>query len=273
MVLSLSTASIGPLLGKKSGAMSLLDLPKFAREHLGLNGLHITTDLLKGADRHEVATLRERADKAGCACLVLVETALQPFGDPDDSVGDRAIERTERVLDAAAILGCNAASVPLKSPNTPEAMEVTVERLQIAVERAERLEINLLVSPTDGLTGDPERVADLIKKVGRFRVMTMPDFQRAAAWPDPALYLRRVTPYAGAICASTVLFAEPEGDDDPYDTEHEAYDLLPIIETVRAVGFDGSLGLDYRGKGDIAMGLLRTKNAIEQVIEVLEATE
>ncbi|TVS08360.1 MAG: hypothetical protein EA423_01600 [Phycisphaerales bacterium] len=284
MLLTLSTACVRDLVmpkGRRKPEIQLLDLPAYANEQLGLHGLVVTTDLLKGADRARVEALRERADKAGCACLVLVESDPQPLADPNDDKGEKAIERTEKVISAAAILGCNAAAIEISGPDREDTFELAIDRLQIAVERAEKLEMNLLISPGPGLTADAERVTELIKRVARFRVMTYPDFQKAAESGDPVSYLRRLTPYAGAVCASTVEFApekEPDGGADDLlaalegldDPEHSAYDLNPMIEAVRAVGFDGSVALDYRGEGDVTLGLLKSRAAVEAALVAAE---
>ena len=58
---------------RKSGKpkLDLLDLPTYARNDLGLHGLNLSSELLAGVNRERLEKLRERADKAGCACLLL----------------------------------------------------------------------------------------------------------------------------------------------------------------------------------------------------------
>lgn len=283
MLLTLSTSSLRPLLAGRHPKLRLGDLPTYAREELGLHGLNLSTDLLKGASRETLEGLRERADKAACACLLLIESDPQPIASLNDSKGDNALERTERVLNAAHLLGCNAAAIRMTGEDSEEAFDLAIERLKMALDTAERLELNLLIAPEGGFTGDPERVTELIKKVGRFRLMTFPDFAAAAQSDDPAGYLRRLAPYAGAVGASTIRFAtEPAAREDedgmqawgdlaPDAVEHTGYDLRPMLDAVRSVGFDGSLGLDYRGEGDVTIGLLMSRAAIESAIEEAEA--
>lgn len=196
--------------------MDLADLPRFTREELGLRGLNLSTDLLAGADRARLEFLRERADKAGCACLLLIEPIAQPFGSAPEKAGADAIGRAHRVIEAAHVLGCNSVAFSVQSDEKPESINLVVARLKKVVERAERLEINVLLAPAVGLTSVPERLTDLIKKVGGFRIGTFPDFQAASASKDPVAYLRRLTPYAAVVSASTVQFAaEPMLDEAP----------------------------------------------------------
>src|SRR5262245_32639914 len=89
-----------------AGAMVLTDLPRHVRERLNLFGLNLSTDLLVGADHARLDRVREAADKASCPCLVLIESAPQPFADGDDDKGEAAVERMVRVVHAADRLGC-----------------------------------------------------------------------------------------------------------------------------------------------------------------------
>lgn len=215
MLMTLSASCLRPLLVARGSArptLALADLPSFTRQTLGLHGLNLSTDLLAGMHRSDLERLRERADKAGCACLVLIEPEPQAFGETSEACAEAAADRTRRVIEAGYVLGCSAVSVSCLGADDEGHFERTAERLKRIVQRAERLEINLLLSPREGLTQTPERITELIKKVGGFRVGTHPDFQAAAATADPSGYLRRLTPYASIVTAATVDFTpvEPE---------------------------------------------------------------
>ena len=217
MLLTLNASCLrGQLLGqpgKTPPSLALADLPQYTREVLGLGGLNLTTDLLVGADRRKLEAFRERADRAGCPCLLLIEAQAQNLGTTDAAAAEAAIERMHRVIQAAQILSCTAAALRVEAPDDDNAMQLVWQRLRKIVDRAERLELNLLVSPSKGLTSKPERMTDLIKKVGGFRIGTLPDFEyarEAAGSDDEAVtYLRRITPYASAVLASTLDFSEP----------------------------------------------------------------
>lgn len=273
MLLTLMATSLRPMLKAPKGAkpqLALMDLPKFARETLGLHGLNLSTDLLAGLKRAELEALRDRADRAGCACLTLVETEPQPLGDAADAPSAAAVERLQRVVQAAQLLGCNAVGVKAAGKDDPEVLQRTAQRLRPVVERAEKGEINVLISPTDGLTATPERVSELLKKVGGFRIGTMPDLQAAAASKDPVAYLRRLTPYASVLIASTVEFerAKAKGKDDAEaPMKHKTYDLEPLIGAVLSVGYEGTIALDYRGTGDATLGLVWSRRALERLLE------
>jgi hypothetical protein len=208
MILTLSARCLRSMLspsGKgKKPQLDLLDLPKFTRESLGLAGVNLSTDLLAGADRSRLESIRERADRASCACLLLIEPDAQNFGSHDEALVAAAVHRTTRVAEAAHILGCSSIAVRIKASDDDATLLRVAAGLKKVVERAEKLDINLLLAPEAGLTSRPERVTELLKKIGGFRVGTFPDFQAAAASGDAPGYLHRLTPYATSVCASTI---------------------------------------------------------------------
>ncbi|MBX3388668.1 MAG: hypothetical protein KF691_04355 [Phycisphaeraceae bacterium] len=216
MLLTLNASCLRSQLLPSSGnqpTLQLSDLPQYTREVLGLGGLNLSTDLLAGADRRKLEQLRERADRAGCPCLLLIETEPQKLATNDPQTTEAAINRMLRVIEAAQILSCTAAALRISADDSDSALQAVWPRLRKIVDRAERLELNLLVSPMKGLTARAERVTDMIKKVGGFRIGTLPDFQFAVestgSVEGAVTFLRRITPYASVVLASTTDFADP----------------------------------------------------------------
>jgi len=217
MLLTLHTDSVASMLRpSRKGAepkLALPDLPAYAKQTLDMFGLNITTDLLAGATRSALERLRERADKERCACLLLIEPEPLELGHESDKVGGAGVDRVRRVLSAASILGCNAIAVSVKSDDTEDFLDFTVDRFRQIVETADKLDMNVLIAPNKGLTEKPERVTELIKKIGGFRVGTFPDFKAAVDSGDPEAYLRKLVPYAPVLCATTIELTEPEIED------------------------------------------------------------
>lgn len=224
MLLTLSASCLKPLIRghapkddprAKSALLNVQDLPVYARETLGLVGLNLSTDLLVGADRRMLEAVRERADKAACTCLLLMEADAQELASEDPQIAAAAVARGERVVEAAHILGCSAASIPLAGADDQGAMDRAIERLKPIVARAEKRDLSLLISPGPGLTSRADRVTELLKRVGGFRIGTFPDFAFAANTADSAGYLHRLTPYATIVCASTLAFTLPGEEPKP----------------------------------------------------------
>lgn len=246
MLLTLHTNAVRSLVRPVKGepSVDLIDLPRFAREELGLYGLNLTTDLLAGAVRSRLEKIREAADKSGCACLLLIEQDALALADEDDERALAGLERIDRVIRAAQILGCNSIAFRVAGGTDDASLERVVEHLKEATERADRGEINMLIAPTEGLTAEPDRVTAIIKKVGGFRVGTFPDFEAASRTPDPVTYLRRLTPYAAAVCASTVEFVEVDmPGDEPAGPASPARDAAKAGSAT-----DGPSGKRSKGK-------------------------
>jgi sugar phosphate isomerase/epimerase len=281
MLLTLAASCLKPLLalpgtrGKRAaGRMDILDLPAFTRETLGLTGLNLSTDLLTGSDRSSLEAFRDRADRASCSCLLLVESEAQNLGGESDAQAGAGRERLLRVVEAAHLLGCTAAAVRVQSPDSDAALARVALRLKPVMERAERLDVNLLVSPMAGLTERPERVTELLKKVGGFRVGTFPDFEAASKAKDAATYLHRLTPYATVVSASTQRL-EPAGKKAGEASVaafregawvHQPYDLEVMVNAIRSVGYDGPLAIDYRGSDDVTIGVARSRDALHALV-------
>lgn len=279
MLLTLSASCIRSMFapaGGGAGRLTIMELPAFTRRTLGLHGLNVPTDLLAGLSREELERFRERADKSGAACLAVIDHEPLALGAESESAGAAAVDRLRRVVRAGQLLGCNAVAVRPAGPDTPEALQRTAERMRRVVQSAEKVELNVLITPGEGLTATPERVTDLIKKVGGFRVGTFPDFQTAAATPDPVAYLRRLTPYASVVSATTIRFVSADGRPDPAPADavqHQPYALKPLTDALLSVGYDGSLAVDYRGAGDATLGVVRSRKALEALLDLEPAGE
>lgn len=291
MLLTCAVSSIADLLkptGRTPPRLTLADVPAYVRDEFDLHGIVLSTDLLVGSTRERLASLRDRADKARCACLALFEPTPLPLGTRSAEDGARHLERLGRVLEAASLLGCNAAGIRVEAADDDDTMDLVAARVRSVMDRAEKLGINLVLNPSSGLTATPDRLTELVKRIGGFRIGTLPDFRAAAAAPDPAHYLKRITPYASVVFATTVEFAEAEhgiDEDKPGSLadlaafldaaaeapppEHVTYDLRPLVTSIAAVGFDGTLAIEYTGGGDSTLGVLHSKDALRAVIDAL----
>ena len=290
MMFSLNVNSIRDVLKRRGKrAVSLVELPRYTQDHLGLRALNLSTDLLKGVGKSDLEKIRDTGDKCGCTCLMLSEPSALALGDSKASVGEAGVDRINRVITAANLLGCNAISMSIKGKDSEQAFENTVDRMKEILETADRVDINVLISPIAGITSDPDRVVELVKAIGGFRIGTCPDFATAAATGDPVSYLRKLTPYATVVNASTMGFQEPEPDDglmekaeglsgldalaaeleamsDDTPAVHIGYELAPLIGAVKAVGFDGTISLDYRGADDGTLGVMQSRDALEAAL-------
>ena len=239
--------------------MSTLDVPDFAISQLQLRGMNVSSSMLSGWSLEDLDRLRDRGDKAGCPCLVLIEDKPLRFADTDLSVVESAAERVQRLAVAANRLGCNAVTVRCEAPDTDEAFERTASEIKIIMPAVERLELNLLIAPHEGLTDSPDRLTDLLKRIGGFRIGSLPDFAHAAASGNIVEALRKLAPYAGAVHA-TVQGFDKKG-------VHKRYDLAQGVAAIRSVGFLNTLAIDFVGTGDAVKNIETARKILQEAID------
>ncbi len=263
IVLTLSVGSLRPLLAAKDPrCLTLLDVPRFAATELGLRGLNLPTGLLAGKAASDLDKLRDLSDKAGCPCLVLVEETPLGFGDPRTEVRAAIEDRMRRLAAAANRLGCRDIAVRCLAAATDADFDRTAAGLKVSLHEIDRYDLNLLVIPTEGLTLDSGKLTDLIKKVGGFRIGSLPSFGHAHASGDLEKTLRKLAPYAESIDATVVGFKSDKAGGE----KHLPFDLKVCVESVRAVGYVNTLALDYVGKGDLTEDLVRARGILEQAV-------
>ncbi len=243
--------------------LDLPTLPKWAREEFGFQGLTLPTKLFAGWDAPQVERLRDQADKAGCPCLILIEEGPQALASADPAKAEAALGRMDRVLQVAYRLGCSSVVMSIADPPRAPDLDALAQRLKSIVVKSERLELNLLLAPAPGMTDSPEKMTALVRKVGGFRIGAFPDFQAAAGSSDVGAYLRGLTPYASAVCASTLTF-DAKG-------RHTAFDIEACMKAIRSVGFDATLAVEYRGNGDPVPAIKAARTLLESFIGTDEA--
>jgi len=237
MLLTISSRSL-QYVKRAKRALEPMEIPEFAAEELGVKGINANTALLRGMVAKDLERLRDRADRARCPILVLVDEAALDFG-PD--AGPASIQRIERLGMAASKLGAPAVAVELSAlPATNfDAYAANIKRSLVALDR---FDTHLLLRPGTGPAGDPLKIAELIKKIGGFRIGSMPTFAHAAGTGDPEGTLRKLSPYAQAVEASIKGFGKTG--------KHDAWDLAKMLDAVRTVGYQNTLCIDYAAKAD-----------------------
>ena len=98
MLLTLAMRSLERLVtGNGEESLSTLDVPDFAISQLQLRGMNVASSMLAGWSLEDLDRLRDRGDKAGCPCLVLIEDTPLRLADTDLSVVESATERVQRL--------------------------------------------------------------------------------------------------------------------------------------------------------------------------------
>jgi sugar phosphate isomerase/epimerase len=260
MILTLETTALLRQWSRNgSSSQTLLDLPGYAMKTLGLRGLNIPASALAGWGLRDCDSLRDQADKAGCPCLVLVEDSPLELASEDPGTLDEAIGRVRRLAAAANRLGCNSLALRVAASDDDESFERSARTIRRMLGSVERLELNLLLAPHDGLTDDPDRLAELIKRIGGFRIGSLPSFGHASQRGDVIGVLRRLAPYAGAIHATVHDFTKAG--------KHKEYDLAKCVQAIRSVGFTNTLAIEYVGTHDPVPAIEKARDVLNKAID------
>ncbi|MEE2908143.1 MAG: TIM barrel protein [Planctomycetota bacterium] len=259
LLLTLSTSSLNGLFeDPEKGPGSLLDVPRFAMEDLGLRGLYIDTGMLAGWSIKEYDLLRDRADKAGCPCLVLADDEVLPLSDPDAGIREEATGRIERLAVAGNRLGCNAVAIQCEDVADEAGVERATEAIRGLMSSIERLELNLLLRPTVGMMATPEGITDLVKRVGGFRIGVLPIYGTAHSPEEEIERLRKLAPYAGAMLFQVDAYRGKSG--------HKGANLALGIETLKKVGYASTVAIEYVGTNPLK-DLDKARDELQAAIE------
>ena len=169
---------------------------------------------------------------------------------------EASIERIRRLSVAANRLGCNAIAITPTFPNNQHEVDEMVERIRSAMQGVERLELNLLLQPTEGMTSDPDKHIEIIKQIGGFRIGALPTFEFAAATGDGIDALRKLAPYAGGIVA-----------DFPCGRGKKKIDLVEGLAAVLEVGYSNTIALNYTGKGNVMKEITKVAKTMQAHLE------
>jgi hypothetical protein len=242
LLLTLSASSLQSRIDDEDDAMTIYDVPEFGMSELGLRGISINASQLTGMDIDNLEMIRDRADKASCPVLLLVEDTPMQFGDPNPEVQDMIKTRITRLGVAATALGASCLGLGCECSDDDNHFDNAAASLRMAMQLIDRHEVNMLLQSNKGLTASPERLTELIKKVGGFRIGSLPDFRIAHKSGEFVSSLRRLAPYAGAIFATVGKGTKKTGV--------TPYSLTEGLEAILAVGYQNTICLHHEGPGD-----------------------
>ncbi len=250
LLLTLAIQSLNPLI--EAGNQDILEVPGIASEKLELRGVMIDARHLAGWGQDSYDRFKNNGDKAKSPCLLVRDNTSM------DLIGARELsrERIQRLSLAANRLGCNAISITPIFPTDKNAVDQIVEQLRSAMADVERLGLNLLLQPCEGLSSDPDELIEIIKQIGGFRIGALPTFIAASATGNGIDALRKLAPYAGGIVA-----------DFPTGRGKKSIDPVEGLKAVREVGYSNTVAINYIGKGDAIKEIVRVTKKMRKYLE------
>ena len=236
--------------------IDIKDVPRLSEEKFGLRGIMLDAMHLSGWSLDAYDQFRNDADKANSPCLLLRDNSIM---DLSPKSREESKERINRLSIAANRLGCNSIAITPYFPDSKDESNCIVQELRSAMQGVERLELNLLLQPCEGMTSNPSKHIEIIKQVGGFRIGALPTFASACATGNGLDALQKLAPYAGSIVA-----------DFPTSRGKGGFSLENGIKAVMDVGYSNTLALNYVGKGDPLTQLSKCSKKMNTFLEAME---
>ena len=273
------------------GLASPYEFPAYAKA-LGFDGVEYVSviyaeDFEEGEGRAEsIRRVFQRLDSAAAAhdiaeVLIMVD-AEGELGALDEAVRARAVENHKPYIDAAAASGIptirlNAGGESLRVDASMQAAhDQTVKSLrELGAYAKTHGGVNLVVENHGGYSSDPRWLAGVMAAVDMDNVGILPDFGNwcrkrvnPLVWeegcedevPADSIYaaVGMWMPYAHAVSAKSYDF-DAEGNETKID-------FARMLDTVRAYGYDGYIGVEFEG-GNVSEedGSRATKALLERV--------
>jgi sugar phosphate isomerase/epimerase len=266
LLVTASVAAFRSRIESPDDPLEMVDMPRFAVSELGVRGLSIPASMLTGLDATALERIRDEADRARCPTLLLYEEAGFDLGTTDAATRAAAIDRIGRLARAASMLGCANLGIACSGANDEVRFDLAAVALREVMRKIDRHDVNLLLGNHPGLTEDPDRLTELIKKVGGFRIGSLPDFRTAHDSGDYAGNLRRLAPYAGTIMAT--VGASARGRKPAAASKDKTpFDVVEGLRSVLAVGYQHAISLDHAGGKHAAAAIIAARELLEEGLE------
>ena len=263
-----------------TGAGDPYDFPADAKA-LGFEGVEYVSQLyaadLKPGAEHAASVmavqqrLREAAEAAGIEEVLIMIDREGDLASPDAETRAAAVVNHRHWIDAASASGIPTVRVNLSGEGSKDAMHrAAVESLTQLGRYAAGTSpaVNVVVENHGGYSSDPAWLRDVMAAVGLANVGILPDFGNFCrdGWPgDCRSWVPRDSsyvavgmwmPYAHAVSAKSYAF-DADGDETTID-------YARMLDTVRAHGYTGFIGVEYEGDAPEEEGIAATKALIER---------
>lgn len=246
----------------KSGKIDHLDFPRIAKNDFGIGVVEYVNGFFGGKkmsfkeaakDKTYLGELLKRSKDAGVVNHLLMVDEEGFLAIPKNDERLTAVDNHKKWIEAAKFLGCRTVRVNLHgSGATEDKKTASVDSLSRLGEFAAPLNINVVVENHGSDSSKGSWLADIMKKVNKQNVGTLPDFGNFCIthpWGttqdgcerayDRYKGIEEMMPFAKAVSAKSYDFGN--------DGEQPMMDYKRLIGIVKASGFKGYIGIEFEG--------------------------
>jgi len=266
----------------QAGKIDHLDFPLLAKRDYGISAVEYVNGLFGGKKMtfKEAATnnaylselLKRSKDNGVFNHLIMIDDE-GPLALPDDKVRLVAVEDHKKWIEAAKFLGCLTVRVNLHGDGAPDDKKTaSIDSLSRLGDFAKTMNINIVVENHGHESSNAAWVAEVMKKVNRPNVGTLPDFGNFCLshdwgttqgdckdYYDRYKGVTELLPFAKGVSAKTYDFDS--------NGEQPKMDYKRLIDLVKASGFKGYIGVEFEGENQPEEeGIRKTKLLIEKYL-------
>jgi len=255
----------------QKGEITNLDFPIIAKQEFGISIVEYVNQFFM--DKAENTTylnelLRICEDNEVTNHLIMCDNEGN-LGTLKIQERKKTVENHYKWIHAAKHLGCKSIRVNAKGEGTPkEVAEATIDGLGRLGEYAAKEGINVLVENHGGHSSNGKWLSNVICKVGKENVGTLPDFgnfcthrENSECKEEYDRYrgVKDLLPYAKGISAKSLDF---DGRGNCIET-----DFKKMFKIMKWEHFDGIIGIEYGGnKLNETDGITATLNLINRLL-------
>jgi sugar phosphate isomerase/epimerase len=266
----------------EAGKIDHLDFPSIAMKDYQISTVEYVNGFfggkkmdfkVAGKNSDYLKELLKRSKDAGVFNHLIMVDDEGPLALPDDKVRLQAVDDHKKWIEAAKFLGCLTVRVNLHGDGSPDAKKAaSVDSLSRLGEFAKPMNINIVVENHGHESSNGAWVADVMKKVSRPNVGTLPDFgnfclsqdwgstqDECKDYYDRYQGVKEMLPCAKGVSAKTYDFDS--------NGEQPKMDYKRLLDIVKASGFKGYIGVEFEGNTQPEEeGIRKTKLLLEKYL-------
>jgi sugar phosphate isomerase/epimerase len=267
----------------EAGNIDHFDFPAIAKKDYNISAVEYVNGLFGGKKMDSKAAavnkpylneLLKRSQDVGVFNHLLMVDDEGLLAQPDDDKARlAAVDGHKKWIEAAKILGCLTVRVNLFGNGSPDAKKsAAIDSISRLGDFAKTMQINVVVENHGHESSNGAWMADIIKKVDRSNVGTLPDFGNfclSQDWGstqegcdiayDRYLGVKEMLPFAKGVSAKTYDFDS--------NGEQPKIDYKRMIDIVKASGFKGYIGIEFEGINQPEEeGIRKTKLLLEKYL-------
>jgi sugar phosphate isomerase/epimerase len=239
-----------------SGELSLKDLPRFAKEELGVTNIEFTADLCEEFlnDDRLVEIVRNETERVGAKNHAILSAAEPALDASELEARDMAIREHLGWARIADRLACRYIRVRASSEGDREVqLSNAIDGLGRLCTAISDMSVDVLVENIAGHSRDADWLVELAQRIGSDRIGILADFGNFEG--DLYAGMEKLLPLTKSLCAKSWDF-DASG-------EETAIDYGRMMKLIQASGFEGCISVEYLGKKiPPAEGVRKTKELI-----------